>query len=253
MLQDSLSHRTTLLVVDIGNTIVHLGIFEGENLKTVKKVGTDQMKTEEKMIVDLTREIQAVAISSVVPSFTPFFKNLATKLGIRSLTVDHNLDLGIELRVEKPPQVGADRICNAVAAHLKYGSPAIVIDFGTAITFDVVDKGGVYLGGDIIPGASLEAEVLYRRTAKLPLVEIQRPASLIGNNTEEAIKAGVFYGIIGGVRMIYDKIYEELDDPRLILTGGGLEPFKEDLDIGGLYDPYLSLKGLRLIYERNKD
>lgn len=252
MLHASHAHRTTLLTVDIGNTVVDLAVFESGKLTTVRRVATEEILAQEE-IGDLTKRTQAIAISSVVPSLTPFFEGLAVKRGIRSLVVDHRLDLGIELAVEEPSQVGADRICNAVAAHFGYGSPAIVIDFGTAITFDVLDKGGVYIGGDIMPGASLEAEVLARMTAKLPSIDLRRPESLIGKSTEEAMRAGVFYSIIGGVSLIYDKICEELEDAKLILTGGGLELFKEDLDIDGVYDPYLTLEGLKLIYERNED
>ncbi len=252
MLQDLHSRRATLLAVDIGNTVVHLGVFEGEKLRMAKRISTARLVTEKEM-GDWTREIQAIAVSSVVPPLTPFFEELAVRLGMRLLVVKHNLDLGIELGVEEPSQVGADRICNAVAAHFKYGTPAIVIDFGTAITFDVLEEGGVYLGGDIIPGAVLSVEALARRTAKLPLVDVRRPKNPVGKNTEEAIRAGIFYSTIGGVRFVYEKVCEELKDARLILTGGGLEVFKSDLDIGGTYDPYLTLEGLRLIYERNRD
>lgn len=252
MLQDLHSRRTTLLTVDIGNTIVHIGVFEAEDLKATKRIATERVVAEEG-ISDLTRDVRAMAISSVVPSVTPLFEDLAVKLGIESFIVDHKLDLGIELGVDEPSQVGADRICNAVAAHVKYGSPAIVIDFGTAITFDVLDTGGIYVGGAIIPGVSLCTEVLARRTAQLPLIEFRRPESPIGTTTEEAIRAGVFYGTTGGVKTVYEKICEHMEDVELILTGGSFDAFKGELDIGGSYDPNLTLVGLRLIYERNRD
>jgi type III pantothenate kinase len=240
-----------LLTVDIGNTMVNLGVFENERLRSVKRIGTDQVLVE-KGIGELSEQIEAVAISSVVPALTPLFERLAVERDIRSLVVDHRLDLGIKLDVEVPSEVGADRICNAVAAYFTYGSPAIVIDFGTAITFDVLDRGGVYRGGSILPGALLGAQVLARMTAMLPSIDLQKPENLIGKNTEEAMQAGIFYGIIGGVTFIYERIREDLDDAELIVTGGGLELFEEDLDIGGVHNPHLTLEGLRMIYERNE-
>lgn len=251
MLQDSHPHKLRLLTVDVGNTVVHLGMFEDDKLEVVRRIATGKTIAEEG-IVDLAKEVRAIAISSVVPSLTPFFEKLATELGVRSLLITHNLDLGVELRVEKPSKVGADRICNAVAAHLKYGSPAVVIDFGTAITFDVIERGGVYIGGLILPGAAIDVETLAQKTALLPLVELQKPKSVIGRDTEEAIRSGVFYSIIGGVELIYEKILEVLGDAKLIFTGGGVEFFLEDLDIEGVHDPHLTLEGLRLIYERNE-
>jgi len=251
MLHGSHVRKHTLLAVDIGNTIVNLGVFDNERLRRVKRIVTEEMVAE-KDIGDFREQIQAVAISSVVPALTPLFERLAIEHNMKLLVVDHHLDLGIKLGVEEPSQVGADRICNAVAAHYMYGSPAIVIDFGTAITFDVLGVGGVYMGGNILPGALLGARALARMTAKLPLIDLRKPENLIGKNTEEAMRAGIFYGVIGGVTFIYERIREELGDAQLILTGGGLELFQEDLDIGGVYNPHLTLEGLRMIYERNE-
>ena len=199
----------------------------------------------------LLPKANALVIGSVVPSVTSILQGTSAELGRRALVVDHTVNLGIQLDVEEPSQVGADRLCNAVAAHCVYGSPSIVIDFGTAITFDVLQNGGVYAGGVIIPGALLQAEVLARKTAKLPLVDVRKPADVLGKNTVEAIRAGVFYGSIGGVRLVCERLRKELDQARPILTGGGLELFREELDIEGVHDPHLTLRGLRLIYERN--
>jgi type III pantothenate kinase len=237
--------------VDVGNSLVHLGVYEGERLVTEKNIPTGEVTPGN--VKNLIPKADALAISSVVPSVTPIFQAISAELETRVLVVDHTLDLGIQLDVEEPSQVGADRLCNAVAAHRVYGSPAIVIDFGTAITFDVLQTGGVYAGGVIIPGALLQAEVLARKTAKLPLVDVQKPAYLLGKNTVEAIRAGVFYGSIGGVKFVCERLRNELGHPQPVLTGGGLELFEKELGIEGFHDPHLTLRGLKLIYERNND
>jgi type III pantothenate kinase len=249
MSQDSRSPENRLLAVDVGNSLVHLGVYEEERLVAERNVPTGEVTLRKAK--NLLPKADAFVISSVVPSVTLILQRISLELGTRALVVDHTIDLGIELDVEEPSQVGADRLCNAVAAHCAYGSPAIVIDFGTAITFDVLQTGGVYAGGVIIPGALLQAEVLARKTAKLPLVDVRKPADVLGKNTVEAIRAGVFYGSIGGVRFVCERLRKELDRARPILTGGGLELFGEELGIKGIHDPHLTLRGLRLIYERN--
>jgi len=249
MSHDSHPHRS-LLAVDIGNTVVHMGVFDGEIVRSTSTVSTRDL-TDEDEVAALEREVGAIAISSVVPELTPLFSRVAARLGLSPLIVTHELNLGIDLEVEKPWEVGADRICNAVAAHFEYGSPAVVVDFGTAITFDVIDSGGVYRGGLILPGAAISAQCLHLNTAKLPLVELRKPKGVIGASTEEAIRSGVFYAIVGGIRSIFRTISSQIGDAELILTGGGLPLFEGELGIGGRCDPHLTLQGLRFIYERN--
>jgi len=251
MSQGSSALDKRLLAADVGNSVVHLGVFEDGELITETKVPTGEVTPQ--IVKDHLLNAGAIAVSSVVPSITPVFLRLANELGVSSLAVDHTLDLGVELDLEDPSQVGADRLCNVVAAHLIYGPPAIVIDFGTATTFDLLRVGGIYVGGLILPGALLQAAVLSHATAQLPLIDVRIPAHLFGRNTVEAIRAGVFYGSIGGVKFICEKLRNELGEFRLVLTGGGLAFFKKELGIEGSCDPHLTLKGLRLIYERNKN
>ncbi len=251
MPRDSHAHRNSILVIDVGNTTVHLAVFAGEAIVEERKMATKKM--DARPVHDLLEKSDALVVSSVVPSTVPHFQQLSAQLKKRLLVVDHTLDLGIELACDESAQIGADRLCNAVAACEKYETPTIVIDFGTAITFDVLTDGNRYVGGHILPGASLQAQVLHESTAKLPLIDVVPPKRVIGANTEDAMSAGIFFGIAGAVGAIHSIIAREVGEGTVVLTGGGMGLFAPHLKIASVSDPHLTLDGARLIYERNKD
>lgn len=253
-----------LLVIDIGNTTTQMGIYDGAKLLGNWRLSTRDALTDDEawlLSSELLRSagldprgIAGVAISSVVPALTPAFENMARgRLGVEPMVVGPDTDTGMEILYLDPQRVGADRIVNSVAAFTKYGQAVIVVDFGTAITFDVVSKKGEYLGGVIAPGVSTGARELSRRTAKLPRVELGRPERTIGRSTEEAIRAGVFWASIGGVREIVARIREEsAEDFLVVATGGDLDFLRGHIDVADRTDENLTLEGLRILYERNR-
>ncbi len=253
-----------LLVVDIGNTTTQIGAYEGEELRGSWRLSTRPALTSDEAWLLVTALLQSaglsadgiegVAVSSVVPALTPAFEKISRdRFAVVPFIVGPGVDTGMEILYFDPHQVGADRIANSVAAFSKYGGPVIVADFGTAITFDVVSGKGEYLGGVIAPGVSTGSKELSRRTAKLPRVDLGQPGRTIGTSTEEAIRSGVFWGAIGGVREIIERIKEELkEDILVVATGGDLNSLKDHLDMVNKVDQDLTLEGLRILYERNR-
>ena len=252
-----------LLVIDAGNSNVTLGLFRGAELLAQWRLTTDRERSSdeygvqvrelfERDHVDL-KQVEAVAIASVVPPLNPSLRRMVeVYFGLTPLFVDHTTVTGLKIRYDSPAELGADRIVDAVAGVAKYGAPCIVVDFGTATTFNAVNAEREYLGGVIAPGIKISAEALFSRAAKLPPVEIERPDRVIGSSTVAAIQSGLFYGYAGLVDGILENMIAEMKTtPRVIATGGlapliaGASRFIETIDAT------LTLDGLRLVHERN--
>lgn len=252
-----------LLTVDIGNTQTHLGAFNGDTLLESWRLSTERDKTADEMASTYTNllslrglsfnDIDDVILSSTVPKVVPEYVEMAERyLDAQSMVVGPGLKTGMPIRVENPRELGADRLVNAVAAYDRLGGPCIVVDFGTAITFDAISSIGEYLGGIIAPGVEISLGALTERAAKLPQVELTEPDRLIGRTTLEAIQSGVIYGFAAQIDGIVDRLRDELgDETRAIATGGlssHIVPFCDSVE---LIDDMLTLTGLRLIHDRN--
>ena len=253
-----------LLVIDVGNTNIVLGVYKDTELLDHWRISTDRQRTTDEYGV-LIRElfylndlraddINAIIISSVVPPVVPTLERMCQRyFGLSPLLIGPGVKTSMDIRYDNPREVGADRIVNAVAAYEKYGGPVIIVDFGTATTFCAVDAKGVYLGGSICPGIGISTEALVQRTAKLPRIELKRTDSVICRNTIESMKAGVFYGFVGQVEGIVSRMRRELDmSARVVATGGlavVIAPATKAIDV---VEPMLTLEGLRIIYERNR-
>ncbi|HEU0006090.1 MAG TPA: type III pantothenate kinase [Terriglobia bacterium] len=253
-----------LLVIDIGNTNTVLGVFDGNRLAADWRLETKQRQTADEYGI-LARnlfalaemevsEIQHIVIASVVPPLNSVLEQMALKyFKLKPLFVEPGVKTGMPVLYDSPADVGADRIVNAVAAYEKYSGPAIVVDFGTATTFDAISAKGEYLGGVITPGPGISAEALFARTARLPRVEIKAPAKVIGTSTVGSIQSGLYYGYIGMIDGILERMIHELGTKTKIIATGG---YASLIGTGSTriqqIDPNLTLEGLRLIHERNK-
>ncbi|NPV92586.1 MAG: type III pantothenate kinase [Firmicutes bacterium] len=253
-----------VLVFDVGNTNIVMGVYEQKHLLTHWRISTDRQKTADEYAVlfknlfdfqglDM-REVTAVVISSVVPPLNFVLEETSSRyFGVEPLVVGPGVKTGISLKYENPREVGADRVVNAVAAFERYGGPVIVVDFGTATTFCAISSHGVYLGGAIAPGIGISTEALFQRAAKLPRIELVRPKSVIGRNTISSMQSGVIFGFIGQVDGIVERIKAELgEDAKVVATGGLAELIATDSHTIDVVDPQLTLEGLRLIYEKNR-
>lgn len=255
-----------ILVIDIGNTNIILGVYEGDKLLHNWRLSTSRQSTTDEygvMIYNLftmtklsVKDIEGVILSSVVPPIMHTMEMLCKKyLNKAPLIVGPGVKTGLNIRIENPREVGADRIVNAVAAIELYGGlkPLVVVDFGTATTFDVIDIKGNYIGGAIVPGIGISTEALYQRAAKLPRIELTKPKSVIGRNTVHSMQAGIIFGYAGQVDGIVDRITNELGaEPTVIATGGMAELIASESRTIDTTNPLLTLEGLRLIYNRNK-
>jgi type III pantothenate kinase len=251
-----------LLVIDAGNTNTSLGVFDGTELvahwrlttarsRTVDEYGVHARNLFELASLDV-KSVNAIAIASVVPPLNYTLKTMAeTYFHLTPLFVDHTSDTGLNILYQPASDVGADRIVDAVAAIEKYGSPSIVVDFGTATTFNAIDAKGQYVGGVITPGIMISSDALFERTAKLPRVDIRRPQSVIGTETITAMQSGLYHGFVGLVDGVLRKMIDELGGkPRVIATGGLASLIACGSEFIELVDDTLTLEGLRLIYER---
>jgi len=253
-----------LLAVDIGNTNTAIGVFEGNILRESWKIKTERDKTSDEYALTLlslfnfsqvdSSDIKSTIISSVVPPLTPVFQSLSQKLfHVKALVVGPGLKTGVPILYENPLEVGADRVVAGVAAFEKYGGPCIVVDFGTATTFDAISVKGEYLGGAIAPGMQISAEALFLRTAKLPRIEIKKPRKAIGRSTVSSMQSGLFFGYIGLVSNIIEKIRKELGaEVKVVSTGGFASLISQEIKAIDFHDPDLTLEGLRIIFERNR-
>jgi type III pantothenate kinase len=254
-----------LLTVDIGNTTIEVGAFHEKDLIHHWQIRAEKEKTCDEYKVLLLNlfstsninvsSIAGVIISSVVPPLTPVFRELSQNLfRIKALVVGPGLKTGIPILYENPLEVGADRVVGAVAAFAKYGGPCIVVDFGTATTFDAISDQGEYLGGAIAPGIQISAEALYLRTAKLPRVEIAKPKRAIGRTTTSSMHSGLYYGYIGLVSNIIRVMRRELGgEVTVIATGGYSALIGREIEVISQTEPFLVLEGLRLLYVKNTE
>jgi type III pantothenate kinase len=248
-----------LLAIDIGNTDTVVGVFENNRLVDHFRVASNHTLTVDECGFFVTgllkklniesKQLDRVVIASVVPRLQPVYEKMSDKyLAIKALVVSSETKLPIRIGYENPAAVGADRIANAVAAYKQFGGPIIVVDFGTATTFDVIDEKGVYLGGVIAPGPETSSRELVKKAARLFEVNIERPKNVIGRNTADSIKSGLFYGTIGLVDSIIERILGELGQKaKVIATGGLAEEFSKDSGYIEAVNRALTLEGLKII------
>ncbi len=255
-----------LLAINSGNTNAVFGLFEGEELRARWRIATDNRRTADEYAVWLTQlmameglsreQVQGAIIASVVPESLYNLKTLVRRyFKCEPLVIGEGgeRELGLKANVERPEEVGADRLVNAYFAHHRYGGPLVVVDFGTATNFDVVDADGSYAGGVIAPGVNLSLQALYMAAAKLPSVAIRRPAKAIGKNTVACMQSGVFWGYVGLIEGLVARIREEYGRPMKVIGAGGLAPlFQGATTVMDHVDVDLTLRGLPLLYRANR-
>lgn len=254
-----------LLVIDVGNTNFVLGVYEGENLINCWRMTTGGNRTADETGIFIhglfdasglaAEEVEAVIISSVVPDIMySLTQGIRRYFGIEPMIVGVGMKTGIIIKRDDPKTVGADRIVDLVAANEIYGGPAVVIDYGTANTFDVINEKNEFITGFITPGISSCADALYRKAAQLPKIEIKKPKSIIAKNTVDSLQAGLVLGHIGQTKYIIEQLKKQLDLPnmKVIATGGLAKVIDPRNEIFDVLDPVLTLKGLRILYEKNK-
>lgn len=255
-----------LLTVDVGNTNITLGLFKEDKVFATFRITTQMVRTSDEygsQIAEIIarkgidiKNIKDVIISSVVPKVMYSLKNGIIKyFGIQPMVVGVGTKTGIKINRTDPREVGSDRIVDAVAAYEIYGGPCIVVDFGTATTYDLIGPNGTFEAGVTSPGIKICAKALWNETAKLPEIEIKKPESILGKDTITSMQAGIVYGYIGQTEYIIEKMKEEsgLDNLKVIATGGMGRIICENTKCIDIYDNELTLQGMRLIYEKNKD
>jgi type III pantothenate kinase len=253
-----------LLAIDIGNTNITVGVFEGEQLRATWRLAPDLNRLADEygvlMVSLLSQEglgkddLDAAVMSSVVPDLEPVFEEVCHRyFNVRPLVVGTGVRTGLRILYDSPRDVGADRVADAVAAIHLYGTPLILVDLGTGAVFDAISKEGDYLGGAIAPGLGIAAEALFRRAAKLYRVELARPSSAIGRNTVSAVQSGLIFGYVGLVEGIIARFKQELgSEAKVVVTGGYAELLAPETSLFDVVDLDLTLTGLRLIYELNR-
>ena len=253
-----------LLTIDVGNTETDIGVFQGERLVKTWRMGTGRRRTPDELALlfggflaqeglSFTQQITGVAIASVVPDQTQSLREMVGEyFHFPAVVVEPGVKTGIPILLDNPKEVGADRIVNAVAAFAKYGGPCVIVDVGTATTYDAVTEKGEFLGGAIAPGLQVAAEGLFAATARFTRVEIVPPRSVIGKNTSEALQSGLLYGTAAEVDGMVERMQKELGGEATAIATGGLAgivvPACTSIDH---HDPWLTLEGLRLIFDRN--
>jgi len=252
-----------LLATDVGNTETLIGVFRGKELAWHWRMATRQERTADELALvfggfleqeglSFSRQITGVAMASVVPAQTQALREMVRRyFHFAPVVVEPGTRTGIPILYDNPKEVGADRIANAVAAHARYGGPAVVVDFGTATNFDVVSANGEYLGGVLAPGLQISADALFARTARLPRVELVPPKAVVAKNTVESLQAGLVYGTAYMVDGIVERIWKEVGQGEVIATGGLAPLIIGECSTITQHEPWLTLEGLRLIYERN--
>ncbi len=258
-----------LLTIDVGNTNTVLGVFSGDEVIEHWRIATDPTRTADELAVILQGllgqstqvkdpDITGIALCSTVPSVLHEMREMLGRYypDVTSVIVEPGIKTGVPVRTDNPKEVGSDRIMNALAAVHLYGGPAIVVDFGTSTNFDAVSANGEFVGGALAPGIEISVDALSRRAAQLLKVELTRPSRVIGKNTVESLQSGIIFGFAGQIEGIARRMAEELapDDPDTvtIIATGGLAPLIiDEVGVIDAYDPWLTLTGLRLVYERN--
>lgn len=253
-----------LLTVDVGNTNINIGVFDGSKLKATWRVatGVHRMPDEyaslllnlfDRQDIDASQITDAI-LCSVVPPLVGVFEEVCRRyLKVLPLVVESGVKTGVRICLDNPREVGADRVVNAVAAHQLYGGSVIVIDLGTATTFDAVSEDGDYLGGAIAPGIAIATEALFTRTAALPRVELTHPKRAVGRNTVAAMQSGIVFGYAGLIEGIVARIQQEMGGKaKVVATGGYAELLARETQVIEVVNPDLTLVGLRLIYEMNE-
>lgn len=253
-----------LLVIDVGNTNIVLGVYEGDKLIQHWRLSTKRNQTVDECGIVMRnlfilngldyREVKDIIISSVVPPIMPTLEEMTRQyFGLEALVVGPGIKTGMPILYENPREIGADRVVNAVAGFELYGGPLIIVDLGTAITFCVISAKGEYLGGAITAGIGIATEALFQRTAKLPRIDLVKPKKVIGRNTVDSMRSGLVYGYIGQIDGIVRRIKAELGSEAFVVATGGLaELLAEDSETIKKVDPLLTLEGLRIIYKRNR-
>jgi type III pantothenate kinase len=257
-----------LLAIDVGNTNIVLGVFEGDALVQSWRLQTLRERTSDELglLVDglfahsrIERvKIRGIILGSVVPPLTGTVRAMAQRyFGVPALTIEPGLDTGMPILYDNPAEVGADRIVNAIAAYERFGRaagrPMIVVDFGTATTLDAVTAKGEYLGGAICPGVQISADALFQRAARLPRIDVRKPARIVGRTTVGAMESGLFYGYVGMVEGLVRRMSDELGGNALCIATGGLaDVIAPETALIEHVDPDLTLHGLRIVWERNQ-
>ncbi len=253
-----------LFCIDVGNTNITFGLYEGETLGPHWRIRTihEKMPDEYGILIDQLfrhrgcrpEQVTGVAMASVVPPLTPVFVQVCQDyFGHTPLVVDAGVRTGVRIRYDNPRDVGADRVVDAAAVRLLHRLPACVVDFGTATTFDAVSAEGDYLGGAIAPGIGIAAQALFQRTAKLPRVEITRPPAVIGSNTVQSIQSGLLFGYVGLVEGMVARFKAELGPQTYVVATGGLADIvARETPVIDVVDPWLTLHGLRIVHELNR-
>lgn len=258
-----------ILVMDAGNTNIVLGAYRDDQLIADWRLSTDLKRTADEygaLVTELfeinglsTSEVDGVIISSVVPSIMYSIEHMIKKyFNITPVLVGPGVKTGINIKYDNPKEVGADRIVNAVAAHERYRRSLIIVDFGTATTFCAISSKAEYIGGTICPGIKISAEALFEKAAKLPRIELVKTPTVICRNTVSSMQAGLVYGYIGQVDYIISRMKEEMismgeEEPFVVATGGMVKLIKEDSDQIDAIEPHLTLRGLNIIYKKNKE
>jgi type III pantothenate kinase len=253
---------SNLLVVDVGNTNIVLGIYRDDELVDSWRLATARDRTADeygilaKQLIDgsLDDGLEGAIVGSVVPPLNTAMSWMINHyFGVEAMFVEPGVKTGIAIRTDNPQEVGADRIINCVAAYERFGGPTIIVDFGTATTFDVVTADAEYVGGAIAPGLNISADALFARAARLTRVDIKRPAHVIGSNTIVNLQSGLYFGYLGLVDGILARMKRELPGlKRVIATGGLASLFEAESEHIDEIDPELTLKGLKIIYDRNR-
>ena len=257
-----------LLAIDVGNTNIVLGVFDGERLVRSWRLQTARERTADELglLVDALfahdkidrSKIQGIVLGSVVPPLTTTTRAMVERyFGVRALTIGPDIQTGMPILIENPPELGADRIVNGIAAYERFGKaagrPLVVVDFGTATTLDAVTVKGEYLGGAICPGVQISADALFQRAARLPRIDVKKPVSAIGRTTVSAMESGLFFGYVGMVEGLVQRMDKELGGNSLCVATGGLaEVIAPETPLIRHVDPDLTLQGLRIVWERNQ-
>ena len=252
-----------ILAVDVGNTNIVIGCIEGDEILFNERVSTNHKATDLEYAIKIKNifeihdidlgKIEGAVMSSVVPSITEAIEQAVKKLiNSQPLVVGSGIKTGLRIKIPNPQQVGADRIVDAVAAYEIYGGPVLVLDYGTATTYDLVDEKGTFIGGITAPGIAISAKALWEDAAKLPKIEIAKPENVIGNDTITSMQSGLVYGQIGQAEYLIKKVKEEagLENIKVVATGGLGRLISENTDAIDIYDANLTLKGIYLVYKK---